>query len=286
MATTAINRAPFGGFSFENCKRNALIEGEASKVGCSLPSARKTGTTICGVVFKGGIVLGADTRATEGMVVADKNCSKIHYISPNIYCCGAGTAADTEMTTQLISSNLELHALSTGRQPRVATANRMLKQMLFRYQGYIGAALVLGGVDCNGPHLYSIYPHGSTDKLPYVTMGSGSLAAMAVFEDRYKPDMEEEQAKQLVRDAIAAGIFNDLGSGSNIDLCVITKDKVDYLRPHDEANQKGVRVNELEAMQQTGDYKYKRGTTGVLTTVVQLLNLEVVEETIQTMDTS
>lgn len=48
-------------------------------------------------------------------------------------CCGAGTAADTEMTTQIISSNLELHALSTGREPRVATANRMLKQMLFRY---------------------------------------------------------------------------------------------------------------------------------------------------------
>ncbi len=59
-----------------------------------------------------------------------------------------------------------------------------------RYQGYISAALVLGGVDVNGPHLYSIYPHGSTDSLPYVTMGSGSLAAMAVFEDGYKVDME------------------------------------------------------------------------------------------------
>uniref|UniRef100_A0A8C6T430 Proteasome subunit beta n=1 Tax=Neogobius melanostomus TaxID=47308 RepID=A0A8C6T430_9GOBI len=251
MATLTVNRPPQGGFCFENCKRNALIAGEANKVGCSLPSARKTGTTICGVVFKDGIVLGADTRATEGMIVADKNCSKIHYISPNIYCCGAGTAADTEMTTQIISSNLELHSLSTGRLPRVATANRMLKQMLFRYQGYIGAALVLGGVDCNGPHLYSIYPHGSTDKLPYVTMGSGSLAAMAVFEDRYKPDMEEEEAKGL--------------------------GKVDYLRPHDEANKKGVR---------TGDYKYKRGTTGVLTKVVTPLDLEVVEEIIQTMDTS
>lgn len=31
-----------------------------------------------------GIVLGADTRATEGTIVADKNCSKIHYISQNI----------------------------------------------------------------------------------------------------------------------------------------------------------------------------------------------------------
>lgn len=29
-------------------------------------------------------MLGADTRATEGMVVADKNCSKIHFIAPNI----------------------------------------------------------------------------------------------------------------------------------------------------------------------------------------------------------
>ncbi|XP_075885512.1 proteasome subunit beta type-7 isoform X1 [Nelusetta ayraudi] len=286
MATLAVNRAPFGGFSFENNKRNELLQREAAKEGVSWPSARKTGTTICGLVFKDGVCLGADTRATEGMVVADKNCSKIHYISTNMYCCGAGTAADTEMTTQIISSNLELHSLSTGRQPRVATANRMLKQMLFRYQGYIGAALVLGGVDCNGPHLYSIYPHGSTDKLPYVTMGSGSLAAMAVFEDRYKPDMEEAEAKQLVRDAIAAGIFNDLGSGSNIDLCVITKGKVDYIRPHDEANKKGVRASETQSLQMTGDYKYKRGTTGVLSSVVTPLALEVVEESVHTMDTS
>ncbi|XP_064147521.1 proteasome subunit beta type-7 isoform X2 [Loxodonta africana] len=242
MAAVSVYERPVGGFSFDNCRRNAFLEAEFAKKGYKLPAARKTGTTIAGVVYKDGIVLGADTRATEGMVVADKNCSKIHFISPNIYCCGAGTAADTDMTTQLISSNLELHSLSTGRLPRVVTANRMLKQMLFRYQGYIGAALVLGGVDITGPHLYSIYPHGSTDKLPYVTMGSGSLAAMAVFEDKFRPDMEEEDAKKLVSEAIAAGIFNDLGSGSNIDLCVISKSKLDFLRPFSVPNKKGTRV--------------------------------------------
>lgn len=52
---------------------------------------------------------------------------------------------------------------------------------------------------------------------------------------------QEAEAKQLVQDAIAAGIFNDLGSGSNIDVCVITKGKVDYIRPHNEACKKGVR---------------------------------------------
>lgn len=60
----------------------------------------------------------------------------------------------------------------------------------FRYHGHIGAALVLGGVDSTGPQLFTVHPHGSTDKLPYVTMGSGSLAAMAVFESEWKPNME------------------------------------------------------------------------------------------------
>eukprot|EP00622_Pseudochattonella_farcimen_P007216 FR743149.1.p1 GENE.FR743149.1~~FR743149.1.p1 ORF type:complete len:185 (+),score=29.21 FR743149.1:34-555(+) len=108
-------------------------------------------------------------------------------------------------------------------QPRVVTAVTLLKRMLFRYQGHVSAALVLGGCDINGAHLYHIYPHGSTGKLPYVTMGSGSLAAMSIFETGWKGDMEEADAIELVKNAIHAGIFNDLGSGSNVDITVIRK---------------------------------------------------------------
>lgn len=54
--------------------------------------------------------------------------------------------------------------------------------------------------------------------------------------------LQEEEGKQLVRDAIASGIFNDLGSGSNVDICVIRKGSVDYLRPFDQANVKGKRL--------------------------------------------
>lgn len=155
--------------------------------------------------------------------ISDKNCEKIHYIAPNIYCCGAGTAADTENITLLISSQLELLRLATRTQSRVVSAMTILKRRLFQYQGHISAALVLGGVDVSGPHLYTIYPHGSTDKLPFVSMGSGSLHAMAVLESGYKDDMTKEEAIKLVQNAIRAGIFNDLGSGSNVDICVIAK---------------------------------------------------------------
>ena len=47
------------------------------------------------------------------------------------------------------------------------------------------------------------------------------LAATAVLENGWKPNMTEEEAKKLVRDAIAAGIINDMGSGSNVDLAII-----------------------------------------------------------------
>ena len=53
--------------------------------------------------------------------------------------------------------------------------------------------------------MLQVYPHGSTDSLPYCTMGSGSLNAMAVFEASYEEDMTQEQAEALVARAIRSG---------------------------------------------------------------------------------
>lgn len=61
------------------------------------------------------------------------------------------------------SSQLDLLRLSTGSPSRVVTACTMLKRMLFRYQGHVSAALVLGGVDSSGAHLYQV---GEIDALP------------------------------------------------------------------------------------------------------------------------
>uniref|UniRef100_A0A8C7KPR9 Proteasome subunit beta n=1 Tax=Oncorhynchus kisutch TaxID=8019 RepID=A0A8C7KPR9_ONCKI len=209
--------------------RNAVLEGNLSELGYSSPKARKTGTTIAGIVFKDGVILAADTRATDDMVVADKNCMKIHYIAPNIYCCGAGVAADAEVTTQMMSSNVELHS-----------AQDVLPFSLHLNCGFCNASIP-----------------GTRD----------ILAAISIFEDRYRPNLELEEAKKLVRDAIAAGIFCDLGSGSNVDLCVITQAGVQYLRGYDQP------------------YKYKPGTTAVLTKTVTPLPLDIVDESIQLMDT-
>jgi 20S proteasome subunit beta 2 len=132
----------------------------------------------------------------------------------------------------------------------------MLKQHLFRYQGHIGAYLVVAGVDPTGVGLFTVHAHGSTDKLPYVTMGSGSLAAMSVFESMWKPNLNREEAIALASEAIKAGIFNDLGSGSNVDVCVIEKDKpTQLLRNYMKPNERGEKER---------NYRFPKGTTAYL----------------------
>lgn len=93
---SAAIHAPRSGFDFTNANRcvylscnsyrrcsnrsdsNAFLENK----GVKMPKATSTGTTIVGCLFKDGIVLGADTRATSGPIVADKNCEKVRKFIP------------------------------------------------------------------------------------------------------------------------------------------------------------------------------------------------------------
>lgn len=136
------------GFNFDKLERNNMLAKKGMQI-----RTKKTGTTIVGVLYNDGVILGADTRATEGPIVADPDCLKIHYLAPNIYCCGAGTAADTEFVTQMVASELELHRLNTKTESRVSHVESRLTTHLFKYQGHIGAALIVGGVDVTGPKL-------------------------------------------------------------------------------------------------------------------------------------
>jgi 20S proteasome subunit beta 2 len=72
--TSVLPQKPSSGFDFSNHGRNIHL---SQSKGLPLPKATSTGTTIVGLIYKDGIVLGADTRATEGPIVADKNCEKV-----------------------------------------------------------------------------------------------------------------------------------------------------------------------------------------------------------------
>ena len=263
------------GFNFDNTIRNVNLQKSHPEIlkSCKL---KTTGTTLAGCVYKDGVVMGSDNRATAGDIIADKSCMKVHYMAPNIYCTGSGTSADCDQVTKMVSKALELHRMETGRENvRLITANRMLSQHLFKYQGHVSTGLILGGVDCKGPGIYSIAPHGSTAKLPYTTQGSGCLAAMSILEAGWKPNMTEYEAKKLVAESVKAGILCDGYSGSKVDIVVVNKNGAEVTRPFEIVCDKGERE---------GVYSYKKGSTAVRSEKVSRIEFDLVEDDVIVKD--
>ncbi|TXG62384.1 hypothetical protein EZV62_013747 [Acer yangbiense] len=57
------------------------------------------GTTIIGVTYDGGVVLGADSRTSTGMYVANRASDKITELTDNVYVCRSGSAADSQIVS-------------------------------------------------------------------------------------------------------------------------------------------------------------------------------------------
>jgi len=263
-----------GGFNYDNCIRNkALIESKS--MGANQVKHMKTGTTICGAVFKDGVVLAADTRATGGSTVGDKNCEKIHYMAPNVRTCGAGTAADCDHVTEMMRRELEMHRLNTRSENRVQMVAGKLAANAFKYGGNLGTHLIVGGVDCKGPQLIEVSSDGNCYGFPFLTMGSGCLAAMGIMETQFKENMTEEEAMNLCITAIEAGVYHDLGSGSNVDCCVIKRGKVDMYR--------NIKSDNKKVFSKPGGYQFSKDRVVVLEEYKKNL---VVEDAAQPMDLS
>lgn len=213
-----------------------------------------TGTTIVGVCCIDGVVLGADTRSTGGSIVMDKGKFKIRRISTSIYCCGAGVSADCDQITRKASHDLLLMDIdddiagSCGSGSEASGAAKSIANSLkITRLRAPEAVFILGGVDRWGPRLFQIGVEGVPIRVPFGSLGSGSPNALAVLEKVYHDiicqTMSCDESEgflsisvasgiEIVRKAILAGIVNDLGSGSHVDLCVIRRNSVNQWREH------------------------------------------------------
>ncbi|OEL15393.1 Proteasome subunit beta type-6 [Dichanthelium oligosanthes] len=67
---------------------SAAAAGEAPTTG-----EHRMGTTIVGVCYDGGVVLGADSRTSTGMYVANRASDKITQLTDNVYVCRSGSVS-------------------------------------------------------------------------------------------------------------------------------------------------------------------------------------------------
>ena len=185
----------------------------------------KTGTTTLGLIYKDGVVLAADRRATAGHMIANKTAEKVMPISDNIGITTAGMVADLQALTRIMRSEISLHSIRSGGKMKTKAAVGLLSTILFNKRlsmNILYGEFIVGGYDTK-PELYSIDEAGGQGTDQFTVTGSGGVFALGVLEADYKPNMTEEEAVKLAYKAISSSLRRDVYTGEGIDIAVINK---------------------------------------------------------------
>ncbi|MEN4017153.1 MAG: archaeal proteasome endopeptidase complex subunit beta [Methanobacterium sp.] len=183
------------------------------------------GTTTVGLKCKDGVVFATERRATMGNLIAHKAARKIFKIDDHIGATIAGGVGDAQSLMKYISAEVALYRLRHGVRISVESAATLTANILHSSRFYpFFVQTLLGGVDDNGPALFSLDPTGGTMEDNMVSTGSGSPVAYGLLEDRYNEDIDIEEGIDIAVRAIQSAMERDAFSGNGILVAVVTKE--------------------------------------------------------------
>jgi proteasome beta subunit len=196
----------------------------------------KTGTTTVGITTPDGVVIGTDRRASlGGRFVSNKQVQKVEPVHPTAALTLVGSVGGAQSFIRNLRAEASLTETRRG-EPLSISALATLAGNFARGGPFFAINPILGGVDEEGSHVYSIDPAGGVMEDDYTVTGSGMQLAHGALERQYEDDLSMEEAKELAARAINAATERDTGSGNGLVIAEITSDGVDITH-HDDVTE-------------------------------------------------
>jgi proteasome beta subunit len=192
-----------------------------------LDNVTKTGTTTVGLTTDDGVVLATDRRASlGGRFVANKNVQKVEQVHPTAALTMAGSVGGAQSFIRTLRAEADLYEARRG-EPMSMQALSTLAGNFLRGGPFFIVNPLLGGVDDEGTHVYSIDPAGGVMADDYSVTGSGMQLAYGVLEREYEDDLPMEEARTVAARAVHSATERDTASGDGIFLAEVTGEGVD-----------------------------------------------------------
>lgn len=187
---------------------------------------KKTGTTTVGMVCKNGVVMGTEMRATMGHLISHKTTQKLFRIDDHIALTVAGLVGDAQTLARWLQAEVELYKVKRNSEISLKAASTLMANILNGRKFYpFYVQLLVGGVDREGGHVYSLDAAGGSIPDKFTTTGSGSVFVYGVLEDLWKDDLTTDEGLDIAIRGLTAAMKRDAASGDGIALCTITKEK-------------------------------------------------------------
>ena len=166
----------------------------------------KRGTTTAALKFKDGVVLVCDKRIISRLIIPE-SIEKMFKIDGHIGIATSGLVADARQLVARARVEAQINRITYGATVPVDVLVKKIcdfKQSFTQYGGSrpFGTALLIGGVDDNGIHLYETDPSGAYQSYHAGAIGSGRNTVIGFFEDNWKENMTLNAAMKLGLEAL------------------------------------------------------------------------------------
>ena len=196
----------------------------------------KTGTTSIGISVEDGVVIATDRRASlGGRVVSNKQVMKVEQIHPTAAVTLVGSVGGAQSFVRSVRAEANLYETRRG-EPMSIDALATLASNFARGGPFFRINPVLGGVDDEGSHVYSIDPLGGLSESDYVVTGSGMQFALGVLEQEYDADLSLDEAIAVGTRAVQSASERDTASGNGVTIAEVTAEGVD-IHEHEDVDE-------------------------------------------------
>merc|ERR1719463_26372 len=155
----------------------------------------KHGTTTLGFVFKEGVIIAVDSRASMGSYIGSQTVKKVIEINDRLLGTMAGGAADCSFWERHLTRLCRLHELREKEKISVAAASKLLANIFYSYRGRgLSCGTMVAGWDKTGPQLYMVDDQGDRYNGERFSVGSGSTYAYGIIDSGYDYNLDLDEA--------------------------------------------------------------------------------------------
>ncbi len=181
------------------------------------------GATAVGITYDGGVVFASERRIAYGNFLVSKTTKKTFQITPKVGATCAGLVADMQILSLQITALAKIRNMELKREIPPNSIAKMMSNMMYERRFFPLLTQVIVGGMVDKPHIYTLDPLGSVLPDEYAAVGTGAEMALGVLDPQFKPNMTEQESKDLAVKSIRSASLRDSFSGDGIDMLVINK---------------------------------------------------------------
>lgn len=184
----------------------------------------KQGTTTIGLITSEGVLIIADKRINDNLMVA-KSKEKIYQIDEHLACALAGLTSDGFVLVDRAQVKAQQHRISYESPIDIISLVKDIcsyKQITTQAGGYrpFGVSLMIAGVDNDGPQLYVTEPSGVYFQFKATAIGEHDTEIKESLSEKYKEHKSLKENAKLALD-ILKDIKKDAFNPNLLDAAVI-----------------------------------------------------------------